>query len=106
PGFPWAPLTFEWWQRAGQRCGASTAQLRFAAFWAATGNGAAAARFAGLGGDHPKQAGSMALRRVAVGKLLRAAVAEMHARRIPLSSRLRTEAWRYEEFEPPDYIHT
>src|SRR5262249_54326966 len=68
PTFPWAPLSYEWWQRAGQRVGASVQQLRFAAHWASTGNAAAAARFAGLGGDHPKQAGHVALRGVAVCK--------------------------------------
>jgi len=92
PGFPWQPLGYQWWQRAGQRVGATTKQLRFTAHWAATGVAASSARFAGM-------LGHVALRSRAVERLLREAAAEMDKRRIPLKGKMR-DRWRYRDWEP------
>ena len=96
PGFPWDPLSYEWWARAGQRVGATAKQLRFAAHWAATGNSAASARFAGHEG-RSKQAGHVALRSRAVERLLQEAAAEMDRPRIPLKGKMR-DRWRYADY--------
>ena len=82
-----AALTYVWWQRAGQRVGATTKQLRFAAHWLSTGNSAASARFAGMGAA-AKQAGHVALRSRAVERLLQEAAVEMDRRRIKLPHKL------------------
>ena len=94
PGFPWQPLSYEWWARAGQRVGATTKQLRFAAHWVATGNSAASARFAGMG-TPAKQAGHVALRSRAVERLLQEAAQEMDRRRIKLPHKLAARRWLY-----------
>ena len=96
PTWPWAPLSAEWWKLAGNRVAASHEQVRFAAAWVSCGDATRAARFAGLaeGAGYYKQAGYRALRSVAVGKLLKAAIREMQQRRIPVRGKLQMFLYR------------